>query len=235
MSTWLRTIGSRCWAMLRRDRLDREFDEELTTHLELLVDEACRRGLSPADARHEARRKLGRPAALREAHREQQGMPRLEALGQDICHSFRLFSRTPIVTATALFTIALGVGASTAVFSLVDRYNEMRYIYRSWSDGSRLPRCPSCCHLPQAVFQILVALADQDRHGYAIMQDVAVRTDGALKLSPGRCTGRSSACSKMASSSKSTPGRVRTKTTSGAATIGSRSLDATSRRPRPIG
>ena len=39
--------------------------------------------------------------------------------------------------------------------------------------------------LPQAVFQILVALADQDRHGYAIMQDVATRTDGALKLSPG--------------------------------------------------
>ena len=43
--------------------------------------------------------------------------------------------------------------------------------------------------LPQAVFQILVALADQDRHGYAIMQDVAVRTDGALKLSPGTLYG----------------------------------------------
>jgi DNA-binding PadR family transcriptional regulator len=43
--------------------------------------------------------------------------------------------------------------------------------------------------LPQAVFQILVALADQDRHGYAIMQDVAARTDGALKLSPGTLYG----------------------------------------------
>jgi len=43
--------------------------------------------------------------------------------------------------------------------------------------------------LPQAVFQILVALADQDRHGYAIMQDVATRTDGALKLSPGTLYG----------------------------------------------
>lgn len=43
--------------------------------------------------------------------------------------------------------------------------------------------------LPQAVFQILVALADQDRHGYAIMQDVAVRTDGRLKLSPGTLYG----------------------------------------------
>ena len=43
--------------------------------------------------------------------------------------------------------------------------------------------------LPQAVFQILVALADRDRHGYAIMQDVATRTDGALKLSPGTLYG----------------------------------------------
>src|SRR5688500_5057428 len=98
MRTWLRTIGSRCWAMLRRDRLDREFDEELATHLELLVEEGRRRGLSPADARHDALRKLGRPMALREAHREQRGMPMLDALGQDIRYSFRLFSRTPIVT-----------------------------------------------------------------------------------------------------------------------------------------
>jgi DNA-binding PadR family transcriptional regulator len=48
---------------------------------------------------------------------------------------------------------------------------------------------PKLLPLPQAVFQILVALADQDRHGYAIMQDVAVRTDGALKLSPGTLYG----------------------------------------------
>ncbi len=48
---------------------------------------------------------------------------------------------------------------------------------------------PKLLPLPQAVFQILVALAHQDRHGYAIMQDVAARTDGALKLSPGTLYG----------------------------------------------
>jgi DNA-binding PadR family transcriptional regulator len=51
------------------------------------------------------------------------------------------------------------------------------------------PEVPKLLPLPQAVFQILVALADQDRHGYAIMQDVAVRTDGSLKLSPGTLYG----------------------------------------------
>jgi DNA-binding PadR family transcriptional regulator len=48
---------------------------------------------------------------------------------------------------------------------------------------------PELLPLPQAVFQILVALAEQDRHGYAIMQDVAARTDGSLKLSPGTLYG----------------------------------------------
>ena len=56
---------------------------------------------------------------------------------------------------------------------------------RRLTPGEASKRLP----LPQAVFQILVALADQDRHGYAIMQDVAVRTDGSLKLSPGTSYG----------------------------------------------
>jgi DNA-binding PadR family transcriptional regulator len=71
--------------------------------------------------------------------------------------------------------------------SNVDGYNEIRYkwvVPREPSEEShhRLP-------LPPAVFQILVALADQDRHGYAIMQDIAARTDGRMKLSPGTLYG----------------------------------------------
>jgi DNA-binding PadR family transcriptional regulator len=73
-----------------------------------------------------------------------------------------------------------------AAHSNVDEYNEIRYrslMRRDLSQESR-PTLP----LPPAVFQILVALADQDRHGYAIMQDVAARTDG-VKLSPGTLYG----------------------------------------------
>ena len=89
--------------------------------------------------------------------------------------------------------------------------------------------------LPQAVFQILVALADQDRHGYAIMQDVAARTDGSLKLSPGTLYG---SIKRMLDDGLivEVDARPSSKTTtSGAGTIGSPSLDATSRRRRPIG
>jgi DNA-binding PadR family transcriptional regulator len=69
----------------------------------------------------------------------------------------------------------------------VDRYNVIRYISRVRREQSKRPQHP--LPLPSAVFQILVALADEDRHGYAIMQDVAARTNGHMKLSPGTLYG----------------------------------------------
>jgi DNA-binding PadR family transcriptional regulator len=69
----------------------------------------------------------------------------------------------------------------------VDRYNVIRYISRVRREQSKRPQHP--LPLPSAVFQILVALADEDRHGYAIMQDVAARTNGQMKLSPGTLYG----------------------------------------------
>jgi hypothetical protein len=75
---WYRTIWSRLWGVARKNRLDRQFEEELSAHLELLIDEHQREGLSPADARHKALCKLGRPASLMESHREQRGIPLLD-------------------------------------------------------------------------------------------------------------------------------------------------------------
>ena len=69
----------------------------------------------------------------------------------------------------------------------VDRYNAIRYIYAVVTSRSADPN--NLLPLPVAMFHILVAVADQDRHGYAIMQDIAARTNGALKLSPGTLYG----------------------------------------------
>ena len=120
MRHWLRMMWFRCRAVASRDRLDREFDEELTTHLELLIEEGRRRGMSPADARREAIRKLGRPESLREVHREQRGMPVLDVLAQDLRYAVRLLWKSRAFTCIVTLSLALGIGANTALFSLVD-------------------------------------------------------------------------------------------------------------------
>src|SRR6266542_321787 len=120
MSHWLRMIWSRSWAMVRKERLDREFDEELTTHLELLIDEGRRSGMSHTDARREALRKLGRPVALREVHREQRGLPWLDVCAQELRYAVRMLKKSPAFTGIVTLSLALGIGANTALFSLVD-------------------------------------------------------------------------------------------------------------------
>jgi hypothetical protein len=120
LAQWFRALWSRCSAALSRGRLDREFDEELATHLELLVDEERRHGLAPVDARRAALRRLGQPDVLREIHREQRAMPMVDRLTQDLKHSLRRLRKTPVFTAVVTLSLALGIGANTALFSLVD-------------------------------------------------------------------------------------------------------------------
>ncbi len=120
MTSLLTLLWSRLRSIVTRNRLDREFDEELTTHLELLTDEFRRRGLSATEARREALLKLGRPDRLREAHREHRSLPVVDVISQDLRYALRRLWKSPAFTAVVTLSLALGIGANTALFSLVD-------------------------------------------------------------------------------------------------------------------
>jgi len=111
---------SRLWNLFRRRRLDRELDVELTHHLESLEAEYRARGFSEPDARTAARRDFGGLVQVQETYRDQRGIPMLETLGQNVRFSLRSLRRTPAMTIAVIATLAIGIGANSAVFSVVN-------------------------------------------------------------------------------------------------------------------
>jgi predicted permease len=106
------------WMRLRGVQDD--FDAELESHIALHVEDAVRRGLTPAAARREALVKLGGAEQTRQAVRDRATLPWFESLGQDVRYVLRQMWRSPGFTLTALLTLALGIGANAVIYTLVD-------------------------------------------------------------------------------------------------------------------
>lgn len=115
----IRILLSRCAALFRRQKLDEDLDEELHTHIEYAIEENLKRGMPEQEARTAALRKFGGVTQTREQYRTQRGMPFLETLVNDLRFGVRQLGKSPAFALTAMLTLALGIGATTCIFTLV--------------------------------------------------------------------------------------------------------------------
>jgi predicted permease len=140
---WRRLIG-----LLRGNRLERELNEEIGAHLAMQEEEFRKLGMKPAAARAAALREFGGVAQAKEEYRDRHGVPWLETAVRDLRYGVRGLRRTPAFTAAAVLSLALGIGANTAIFSLfhtlmlrmlpVERPQELVSLYRTggWGKGT---------------------------------------------------------------------------------------------------
>lgn len=118
--TSLRILLAKLRGLFLKRKLDQEMDDEITAHLEMQIDDHLRQGMTLEEARYLALRKFGGVEQVKEVHREKRSLAGVETFIRDLKYGLRMLRRSPGVTAVAILSLGLGIGANTALFSVVD-------------------------------------------------------------------------------------------------------------------
>jgi predicted permease len=142
----LRRFLRRLTSWTRREQDEERLRAEIEEHLAMQTVENIRAGMPPDEARRQARLKFGAVEAIREDYREQKGLPLVEATIQDSRYALRRLRKSPVFTITTVLTLALGIGATTSIFTLVHAVILKSLAVANPGELYRLGKESHCCY-----------------------------------------------------------------------------------------
>ena len=149
MGRWFNVVLLRLRSLLRQGRMDRELDKELRFHLDRQTDEYIAAGMPPDEARYAALRRLGGVVRIEEECRHMRGTDRIESLWYDVRYTFRALGRSPGFAFVMVLTLALSIGANSAIFSVIRGvllrnlpYPEQDRLVRIFLSSAAYPKFP---------------------------------------------------------------------------------------------